>query len=112
MKKNLFIGFLILFLLSTTAFAGLTDPKKDSEKRTVPTNRENKLSDEELSRLSKRASIDNLDKTNFANKEMSDSKKNLKNSKQVVVENRRHGGYIWIGGGGLILLIILIIILV
>lgn len=111
MKKNLFIGFLILFLLSATAFAGLTDPKKDSEKRAVPTNRENKLSDEELSRLSKRAPIDNLDKTNFANKEMSDSKKNLKESKQVVVSNR-HGNYIWFGGGALILLIILIIILV
>ncbi|MCX6253736.1 MAG: hypothetical protein NTV31_04575 [Bacteroidia bacterium] len=112
MKKNLLLGFLILFLISTTAFAGLTDPKKESEKPAVSNPRENKLSDEELSRLSRRAEIDNLAKTNLLNKENNDSKKNLKATKQVVVvENRHHGGYIWYGGGTLLLIIILIIIL-
>jgi hypothetical protein len=109
MKKNLLLGFLILFLLSTTAFAGLNDPKKDSEKPAVSNPRENKLSEEELSRMSKRAEIDNLSITNHSNKDKNDLKKNLNATKKA--ENR-HGGYIWIGGGGLLLLIILIIILI
>ncbi len=29
MKKNLLLGLLILFLISTTDFAGLPDPKKN-----------------------------------------------------------------------------------
>lgn len=111
MKKNLLLGFLILFVLSTTAFAGLSDPKKESEKPVVSNTRENKLSNEELSRLTRRAEIDNLAKTNLSNKEFSDSRKNLKVTKQVIVENRRHGGYFIYGGGTLLLIIILVIIL-
>lgn len=111
MKKNLLLGFLVLFVLSTTAFAGLSDPKKESEKPAVSNTRENKLSEEELSRLTRRAETDNLAKTNLLNKETIDSKKNLKASKQVIVENRHHGTYIY-GGVGLLLIIILIILLV
>ncbi|MCX6253651.1 MAG: hypothetical protein NTV31_04150 [Bacteroidia bacterium] len=108
MKKHLLLGFLVLFLLSTTAFAGLTDPKKESEKPAFSNPRENKLSDEELSRLSKRAEIDNLSISNNSNKDKNDLKKNLNATKRV---SNRHGGYIWISGGGLLLLIILLIIL-
>ena len=43
MKKNLLLSFLILFVLSTTAFAGLSNPKKDSEKPAVLNTREIKL---------------------------------------------------------------------
>ena len=111
MKKNLLFGFLILFVLSTTAFAGLSDPKKESEKPAVSNTTENKLINEELSRLTRRAEIDNLSKTTVSNKENSDSMKNLKASKQVIVENRHHGGYFIYGGGALLLIIILIIIL-
>jgi hypothetical protein len=111
MKKNLLFGFLILFVLSTTAFAGLSDPKKGSEKPAVSNTTENKLTNEELSRLTRRAEIDNLSKTTVSNKENSDSMKNLKASKQVIVENRHHGGYFIYGGGTLLLIIILIIIL-
>jgi len=111
MKKNLLLGFLILFVLSTTAFAGLNDLKKESEKPAVTSPRENKLSDEESSRLSRRAEIDNLSKSNIVNKENSESTKNLKASKQVIVEGRHHGGYFIYGGGTLLLIIILILIL-
>ena len=110
MKKNLLLGFLILFLLSTTAFAGVNDPKNRSEKPAVSNTEEKRLSGEELSRLTRRAEIDNLSKTNLLNKENNSSAKNLKTAKQVEVGNR-HGG-IWIGGGALLLIIILVILLV
>jgi hypothetical protein len=110
MKKNLLLGFLILFVLSTTAFAGLSDPKKEYEKPAV--SRENKLSDEEISRMNKRAEIDNLSGSNLLNKEKSSSN-DLKATKQIYVEgeHHRHGGY-YLYGGGLLLVIILVIILV
>ncbi len=109
MKKHLVLGFLILFVLSTSVFAGLTDPKKESEKTATPSPTENKLSDEELGRMSRRDGIDNLAKVNLSNNEKSDSK-NLKATKQIEVRNRR-GGYVWYGGGTLILIIILILVL-
>jgi hypothetical protein len=109
MKKKLLFGFLILFVLSTTAFAGLSDPKKENEKPAI--SRENKLSEEELSRMNRRAEIDNLSGSNLLNKEKSSSK-DLKASKQIYVEGgHRHGGY-YMYGGGLLLVIILVIILV
>jgi hypothetical protein len=111
MKKNLLLGFLILFVLSTTAFAGFSDPKKESEKSAASNTRENKLSNEELSRLTRRVEIDNLGKTNLLNKENNDSKKDLKATRQIYVENRHHGGY-YMYGGGLLLVIILVVILV
>jgi hypothetical protein len=111
MKKNLLLGFLILFVLSTTAFAGLSDPKKESEKPAVLNTREIKLSNEELSRLTRRADIDNLGKTNLLNKGNNDSKKDLKATTQIYVEQRHHHGY-YMYGGGLLLVIILVIILV
>jgi hypothetical protein len=110
MKKNLLLGFLILFLFSTTAFAALADTKKEADKPAIANTRENKLSEEELSRMNKRAETDNISKENLSDKGMNDSKNNLKASSQdVVVVGHRHHGYYY--GGG-ILLIILIIILV
>jgi len=112
MKKNLLLGFLILFVLSTAAFAGISDPKKDSEKPAVSNTRENKLSNEELNRLTRRVDIDNMSKTNLSNKESSKPANNLKATKQVYVEgNRHHGGY-FLWGGGLLLVIIIVILLV
>jgi hypothetical protein len=113
MKKNLLLGFVIMFLLSTSAFAGISDPKSGSDKSPSSNNRENKLSDEEVSRLSKRAETDNLNRANVSNDESSNSAKSLKSSQQIIVEGRRHHhGYYMYGGGGLLLLIILVIILV
>jgi hypothetical protein len=110
MKKNLLFGFLILFVLNTAAFAGLTDPKKESEKPVINNTKENKLSDEEISRLNRRAEIDNLSNSSLSDKEKNDSKNNLKPPKQIIVEHNHHGLYL--GGAGLILLIILIVLLV
>ncbi len=109
MKKNLLLGFLILFLLSATSFAGFASTKNESEKPAATNTRENKLSDEELSRLSKRAEIDNLSSSNLMNKEKNDSRNNLIASNQIVVERRHHGYYY---GGGALLLVILIIVLI
>jgi hypothetical protein len=113
MKKNLLFVFLILFVLSTSAFAGFNDPKKDSDKPAVLNTRENKLSNEELSRITRRVETDNLSEMNLVNKGNSDSNKDLRTNPQVIVETRHHrGGYGWYGGGGLLLVIILVIILV
>jgi hypothetical protein len=109
MKKHLLLGFLVLFLLSATSFAGFAASKNESEKPAAPNTRENKLSDEELSRLTKRAEIDNLSSPNIANKGKSDSKNNLVASKQIIVEHHHHGYYY---GGGVLLLVILIIVLI
>jgi hypothetical protein len=109
MKKNLSLAFLILFLLSATAFAAAADLKNESEKPAITSPRENKLSAEELSRMSRRAETDNLSKSNFSNNEKNNSKNNLKSSNQIVVEHRHHG-YYW--GGGVLLVVILIILLV
>lgn len=108
MKKNLLLGFLILFLLSTTTFAAFAGSKKGSE--ASPVTRENKLSEEELSRMNRRAETNNISKANLTDKATNDSRNNLKAPNQVIVENRHHGYYY--GGAGLILVIILIIILV
>ena len=108
MKKNLLLGFLILFLLSATAYAGFADPKKESEKPAYTNPRENKLSSEELSRLSKRAEIDHLSISDFSNK--NDSRNNLRVLNQVVVVEHHHRGYYY--GGGVLLLVILIVVLV
>jgi hypothetical protein len=111
MKKNLFFGFLILFVLNTAVFAGISDPKKESERSPMNNPRENKLSDEEVSRLSRRAETDNLSNPNLTNKEKNDSKDNLKAPNQVYIEKSNHHG-VYIGGAVIILLIILIIVLV
>jgi hypothetical protein len=109
MKKNLFLGFLVLFLLSTTAFAGLTDTKNGAEKPAIANTRENKLSEEELSRLNRRAETDNLS-TNLSEKEISNSNK-LKAPKQDIIVERRHHGYYY-SGAAILLIVILVLVLV
>jgi len=111
MKKNLLLSFFVLFLLNTMAFAGVNDPKSGSDKPVSKDLKENKLSDEEISRMSRRAETDNLSGTNLASKEISNSKNNLKPPTQVYVGSRHHYGYYY-GGAGLLLLIILIVVLV
>lgn len=113
MKKNLLLGFLVLFLLSATAFAGVSDPKKGNDKPASSPAKENKLSDEEVSRLSRRAETENLKNPNVSNNENASSANKLRSSNQVVVEGgrRHHGGYFLYGGGTLLLIIILILVL-
>jgi hypothetical protein len=111
MKKNLLLSFLVLFVLNTITFAASSDPKSGSDKPVSRDLKENKLSDEEMSRMSRRAETDNLSASSLSNKEMKDTKNNLKPPTQVYVGERHHYGYYY-GGGGLLLLIILIIVLV
>jgi hypothetical protein len=110
MKKNLLLGTLVLFLLSATAFAGLSDTKKETDKPVIANTRENKLSEEELSRLTRRAETDNLSASNLSEKEMSNSKKLKAANQDVVIGNRHHGYYI--GGAAIILIIILVLVLI
>jgi hypothetical protein len=106
MKKNLLLVFLFMFALSSAVFAG--DPKKESEKPTTSNPKENKMSEEEISRLTRHAETDNLSASNLSNNE----KNNLKPPQEIyVTSNRHHHGYYY-GGAGLILLIILIVVLV
>ena len=110
MKKNLIFSLLILFVLSTTAFAGLNNPKNESEKPAINT-RENRLSDEEISRMTRHSETDNLGSTNLLNKENNSSKNNLKAPQVVVVEGRHHHhGYVMYGGGTLLLILLIVII--
>ncbi len=111
MKKTIFIVCLMIFSLSaSTAFAIKSDTKRASDYPAVPDKTENKLSDEEISRLTKRVEeIRDLDKKDLTSKE----KRELRNELKVMKENlRRSGGYVYIGTGTLILIIILIILLV
>jgi hypothetical protein len=111
MKKNLLLSFLVLFVLNTITFAATSDPKSGSDKPISRDLKENKLSDEEMSRLSRRAETNNLTSSNLSDKEINDSKNNLKPPAQVYVGTRHHHGYYY-GGAGLLLVIILIIVLV
>jgi hypothetical protein len=107
MKRNLIVGFLILFLLNTAAFAGLSDREKESDKPATSGPKETKLSREEISRLSRRAEIDNLNKPELSDKEKNDSKNNLKPPPQ---EN--HHPRFYIGAVVIILIIVLVLVLV
>jgi hypothetical protein len=108
MKKNLLFAFLIMFVLSATAFAGFTDPKTGSDKSAATTPKENRLSEEEIGRMNRNVEITNMDKTTLSNKENNALKKDLNATEK---QDRRYG-YVWVGGSGLLLLIILIILLV
>jgi hypothetical protein len=110
MKKTIFFVLIMFFSLSaSTAFAANTDPKAAPDKLAVPNKTENKLSEEEISRLTKRVEeIRDMDKTGMAVKEKRALKKELKGIKENV---RKNGGAIYIGGGTLLLIIILVLLL-
>ena len=111
MKKNLLFSFLVLFFLNIAAFAGLSDSKKESDTAVINSPIENKLSDEESSRLTRRADIENLSDPTFSDKDKAESKDALKAPTQVYIENHRHHGYYY-GGASLLLIIVLVIVLV
>ncbi|GET34488.1 hypothetical protein PbJCM13498_33510 [Prolixibacter bellariivorans] len=101
---------MIFTLSASMAFGNSTNLKSDSEKSAVPAKTENKLSAEEISRLTKRVEeIRSMDKTNMTVKEKREMRKELKEIKKNV---KRSGGTIVIGGVSLLLIIIIIILLV
>jgi hypothetical protein len=100
---------MIFSLSASTAFAAKTDSKTRPENLAVPNKTENKLSEEEISRLTKRVEeIRDMDKTNMAVKEKRELKKELKGIKENI---RKSGGIIYISAGTLILIIILVLLL-
>ena len=111
MKKTVLFVLILMFSLGTlTAFAAKTDLKTTTDNPAVPEKKENKLSEEEMSRLTRRVEeIRDMDKTNMTVKEKRELKSELKGIKKNVKE---HGGYIYIGTAALILIIILIVVLI
>lgn len=105
MKRTVF--FACIIILSLTASAGSRTSK---DKIAASDKTENKLSEEEISRLNKRVEeIRDMDKSTLKPEEKRELRKELKGIKENI---RRDGGYIYIGGGTLLLIIILIILLV
>ena len=107
MKKMLIIAcMMILSVGISSAFASVSEDKKDNPAK--PENTENKLSDEELSRLTRRVEeIRDMDKSELSATEKSELKNELKEIKATM----KNEPYIYIGGGTLILILILLIIL-
>ena len=104
MKKIIFFVTLMFLTLSTsTVFASQADLTA------VPDKKENKLSEEEMSRLKNRVEeIRNMDKSNLTRTEKREMRKELRTIKETV--KRDGGGYVYIGGTTLLLIIILLIV--
>jgi peptidoglycan hydrolase CwlO-like protein len=111
MKKSIFFAIVMIFTMSATmAFAGNKDLKTDAEKSAVPVKTENKLSEEEISRLTKRVEeIRDMDKSELNAKDRKELRKELKEIKENVKKN---SGTVVISGLALVLIIILVILLV
>lgn len=100
---------MIFTLGASTVFANKPDSKTSSDNLTAPAKTENKLSDEEMSRLTKRVEeIRDMDKTNMTSTEKREMKKELKSIKENV---KRNGGYIYIGGSTLLIIILILLLI-
>ncbi len=98
---------MIFSLGVSSAFAA--EPDKNEKKDALPEKTENKLSEEELSRLTRRVEeIRDMDKSDLTAKEKKVLKKELKGIKETV---KADGGYIYIGAGTLLVVILLLILL-
>jgi peptidoglycan hydrolase CwlO-like protein len=109
MKKMTMMAYLMILSLGfSTAFALETD-KKTKTDETTPAKTENKMSEEELTRLTKRVEeIRDMDKSDMTAKEKKELRKEVKGIKENV---KRDGGYIYIGAGTLLVVILLVILL-
>jgi len=100
---------MIFTLGASTAFATIKDPKAANENVAVPAKSENKLSEEELSRMTKRVEeIRDMDKTNLTGKEKRALRKELKEIKENV---RKDGTVIYVSLTVVLLVILLVILL-
>jgi hypothetical protein len=104
MKKLVFfVSLMILSLSMSTVFA--SDPKSTSDKIPAPDKTENKLSAEEVARLTKRVEeIRNMDKSDLTSIEKRALRKELR-------EIKKNPQVIYISTGTLLLIIILILLL-
>jgi len=110
MRKAIYFGILMIFTLSSTMVsAGITDSKSASDNTKDKAKTENKLSTEELNRLTKRVEeIRSIDKSKLTVVEKRALRKELKGIKDNV---KRHDGVIYISGGALLLIILIIILI-
>jgi len=104
MKKIIFfVSLMLLSLNASTLFASKSDPTAVSDKK------ENKLSDEEITRLKNRVEeIRDMDKTNLTVQEKRELRKELRGIK---ASERRNSGYIYIGGSTLIIIILILLLI-
>jgi uncharacterized ferredoxin-like protein len=111
MKKSILFALIMIFsLCASTVFAANNDPKTAPDKPAVPNKTENKLSEEEVARLTKRVEeIRDMDKTEMTGKEKRELRKEVKEIKENV---RQKDGVVVIGVSTLLLIIILVILLV
>ena len=109
MKKAIFFALVMIFSLSaSTVFADEKDPKTSPENLAVPGKTENKLSEEEISRLTRRVEeIRDKDKSEMSGIEKKELRKELKEIKENV---RQIDGVVVIGAGTLVLIILLLIL--
>jgi len=109
MKKTIF-GFLMIFMLSATmAFAGQTELKSATDNSAAVVKTENKLSAEDVARLTKRVEeIRSMDKSEMTSVEKRELRKEVKGIKENV---RKNGEVIYISGGTLLLIILIIILI-
>lgn len=105
MKKTIFIALIMIFTLgATTTFASTSDLKSKE-----PVATENKLSAEEVARLTNRVEeIRNMDKSNMTFSEKRALRKEIKEIKKNV---RKDGTIIYISGGALLLIILILILI-
>ena len=107
MKKIIFFTLIMIFSLGASTAYGTS---KDKSADLAPLKSENKLSAEEISRITRRVEeIRDMDKTNMTVMEKRSIRKELKGMKRNV---RRDAGVVYIGTGTLLLIIILVILLV
>lgn len=109
MKKSIImVCLMILSLGVSSAFAAETD-KKNRKDEALPGKTENKLTEEELNKLTRRVEeIRDMDKSELTAKEKKELKKELKEIKANV---KADGGYVYIGAGTLLVIILLVILL-
>ncbi|HEY3390728.1 MAG TPA: DUF6272 family protein [Prolixibacteraceae bacterium] len=105
MRKFIFLGILMIFTLSSTmVFAGKTESNSAAVVKT-----ENKLSAEDVARLTKRVEeIRSMDKSEMTVTEKRELRKEVKGIKENV---RKNGEVIYISGGTLLLIILIIILI-
>ncbi len=109
MKKLIFIAYLMIFSLGISAATGSTDIKKTSDNTPTPAKKENKLSDEEVNRLTKRVEeIRAMDMSKMTAKEKRETRKELKTIKEDL---KKQGYYIYIGAGTLLIIILILILI-
>jgi hypothetical protein len=100
---------MIFTLSSTIAFAGNTDLKSTSDNSAAVVKTENKLSAEEVTRLTKRVEeIRSMDKSELTVTEKRELRKEVKGIKENV---RKNGEVIYISGGTLLLIILIIVLI-